>query len=134
MGKHISESLCSPSYLIMSSDDDQPAVMDLYVGFDFRNRLVVCADYSNYDQPSFNCSTAAVVDIDDAHEMARRNGVRYRQLPFFIADCMERWGRIVNAGFGHVEACFKEITECLLDEGCRFRIERTCGSHGFFCF
>lgn len=117
----------------MSSDDDQPIVMDLYVGFNFRNQIVVCVDLHDYDEPEYNCSTAAVVDIDDARVMARNNKVDYRRLPVFIGECMEGWSEITNATFTQVEDCFKEITECLLDEGCRFKIVRTYGKGGHTC-
>lgn len=42
MGKHISDSLYSPCCHIMSSDEDQPIVMDIYVGFNIFGQLVVC--------------------------------------------------------------------------------------------
>lgn len=40
---------------------------------------------------------------------------------------MEDWDAIINPTFTDVRNCFKEITECLIDEGCRFKIERTYG-------
>ena len=35
---------------------------------------------------------------------------------------MAEWRELVNPDFRQVRACFKEITECLLDEGCRLKI------------
>ena len=58
MGKHISDSLYSPCCHIMSSDEDQPIVMDIYVGFNISGQLVVCVDLHDYDEPEYNCSTA----------------------------------------------------------------------------
>lgn len=133
MGKHISDSLYSPCCHIMSSDEDQPIVMDIYVGFNMSSQLVVCVDLHDYDEPEYNCSTAAVVNFDDSHKMARHHRVKHSRLPIFIAECMEEWGYIINPTFTQVRDCFKEITECLLDEGCRFRIKRTYGKGDHMC-
>lgn len=46
---------------------------------------------------------------------------------------MEEGGASISPTFRHVKDCFKEITECLLDEGCRFSIERTFGPKGYIC-
>lgn len=117
----------------MNSDDDQPIVMEVYVGFNYRDELVVSVDLIDYEQPCYNCSTAAVVNADDARQMAKSNDVSYRQLPSFIADCMAGWKEVINPNFEQVKDCFKEITECLLDEGCRFKIERTFGPNDRIC-
>ena len=117
----------------MSSDEDQPIVMDIYAGFTPRGELAIAVDRHDYDEPEYNCSTAAIVCIDDAKVMARRNKVEYHHLPHFIAGCMEDWREIVNADLRQVTRCFKEITECLIDEGCRFRIERTYGRRDTMC-
>lgn len=132
MGKHISDKFYFCSY-VMSSDDDQPMVMEICAGITSRNELAVSVDFHDYEERSYNCSTAAVVDVDDARRMARRHGVKFEGLPRFISDCMGEWRELVNPTFRQVEGCFKEITECLLDEGCRFRIVRTYGARGFRC-
>lgn len=134
MGKHISDSLYTICCHIMSSDEDQPIVMDVYTGFNISGQLVVCADLHDYDEPEYNCSTAAVVNIEDSQAMARYYNVKHSKLPVFIAECMEEWGELINPDFNQVRDCFKEITECLLDEGCRFRIDRTYGKGGSVCF
>lgn len=132
MGKHFSDNLYSV-WQVMRSDEDQPIVMVIHAGFTVRDELAVSVDLYDYEEPWYNCSTAAIVNIDDARRMARRHRVPYDRLPMFIVSCMEDWREIVNASFRQVVACFKEITECLLDEGCRFRIERTCGSNDRIC-
>lgn len=118
---------------VMSSDDDQPIVMEIFAGINYRGNLAVSVDLHDYDDPRYSCSTAAIVNSDDARRMARRHGIRFEQLPSLIADSMDGWRRIVNADFRQVRACFKEITECLLDEGCRFRIERIYGKNEQMC-
>lgn len=133
MGKHFSDSLYSPYCHIMSSDEDQPIIMDIYVGFDISDQLVVCVDFNDYEEPEYNCSTAAVVNIENARRMAERHKIKYENLPRFISGCMEEWREIINPNFRQVKDCFKEITECLLDEHCRFKIKRTYGRGGHMC-
>lgn len=132
MGKHISDSFYSCRH-VMSSDDDQPIVMDIYAGFTIRDELAVAVDCTDYDEPWYNCSTAAIINIEDAGRMAEYHKVSYYELPQFISECMVEWREIVNPTFRQVKDCFKEITECLLNEGCRFRIERTYGKNGCIC-
>lgn len=132
MSRHISDSLHS-CYVVMSTDEDQPRVIDIYVGFNEKQELVVTADYSNFENGAYNCSTAIVVSTEDGWKMARRNRVRYSGLPYFIAECMHEWGEIVNADLASARRCIKEIHESLLDEGCRTRIVRTYGRNEFRC-
>lgn len=132
MSKHISDTLYRVGH-IMSSDEDQPIVMDLLVGFNFSDELVIVIDFFDYEEPAYNCSTAAIVNTDDARIMARRHNIAYSQLPRFITECMSEWREIINPGLNNVRDCFKEITECLLDEGCRFRIKRTHGPNDYIC-
>ena len=35
----------------MSSDEDQPIVMDLLVGFNFSDELVIVIDFFDYEEP-----------------------------------------------------------------------------------
>lgn len=65
--------------------------------------------------------------------MALRNKIKYNDLLRFITRHMDDWGEIINASPRQVRECFKEITEFLLDEGCRFKIERTYGKHDWMC-
>ena len=116
MSNHISNTLYRVGHII-SSDEDQPIVMDLLVGFNFSDELVIVIDFFDYEEPAYNCSTAAIVNTDDARIMARRHNISYSQLPRFIAECMAEWREIINPGLNCVRDCFKEITECLLDEG-----------------
>lgn len=133
MGKHISDRFHS-CYTIISSDEDQPSSTDIYVGFTMRGELAISIDLTDYEEPWFNASTAAIVNIDDARRMAKRHNIKYEDLPLFICECMEEdWGGIINPTGREVKACFKEITECLLDERCRFKIIRTYGKRGHRC-
>lgn len=134
MGKHISDSLYLPCCQIINSDDDQPIIMEIIVGFNQSGQLVVCADLYDYEEPEYNCSTAAVVNLEDSRKMARRHRVEHNQLPHFIGECMEEWGTIINPTLSQVRDCFKEITECLLDEGCRLKIIRTYGKDNHMCY
>ena len=114
-------------HTIMYSDYDQTVVNELSVGFDFRSNLLVVDDQTDYDDDRRNNVTIAVVDRVDAQQLARRLGVPIDDLPRFIAESMSEWSKIVNASWRQVQECFDEITECFLDEGCQFRIERLYG-------
>ncbi len=46
---------------------------------------------------------------------------------------MAEWREIRDPWRDDVQACFKEVTECLLAEGCHFRIRRTTGPRGYIC-
>lgn len=133
MGKHISDSLYLPCCQIMNSDDDQPIIMEIIAGFNLSGQLVICVDLYDYEEPEYNCSTAVVVNLEDSRKMARHHRVKHNQLPKFISERMEEWGDIINPTFTQVRDCFKEIIECLLDEGCRFKITRTYGKGGNMC-
>lgn len=133
MSKIKSDSLTNFCW-VMGSDDDQPIVMEIYAGFDERERLVVSLDNYDYEDPRYNCSTWVTVNKEDALALARRKKVKYPGLPYYISSCMEEWQEIVNADFRQLRACFKEITECFLDEGCRFYVGRTYGPHEWMCY
>lgn len=132
MNYHFSDRIYSRC-LIMCSDDDQPMVMNLFVGFNWQSELAVSVEFHDSEQPDYDCSTMVVVDPRDARVMARRHGLKYSGLPLFIAECMAPWRELVNPSFNQVLDCFKEITESLLDERCRFRIKRISGKDGHVC-
>ena len=118
---------------IMNSDEDASIVQELCVGFTNNHKLVVSINHFDYNDPRYNCSTWAVVNADDAYRLSRRLQVSLHKLPMAICEYMSDWCEIVNPSVSQVQACFKEITECLLDEGCHFRIRRSYGLCGFYC-
>lgn len=121
------------NYFIMCSDDDQPAVQDLSVGFNIRAELVVRIKHTDYDNHAYDCMTGAIVNEDDARAMARRHGIPYSEVPALIGECMADWGCLVNPTFRQVRDCFSDILESLLAEDCRFRIERIPARNGYCC-
>lgn len=54
----------SSSFLIISSDDDQPIVQDLYVLIDSSYKLTVSVTNIDYEDDRYNCSTSAIVSPD----------------------------------------------------------------------
>ncbi len=109
----------------MSSDEDQPVVDDLVAGLRADRGLTVMIVRTGYDENrSKRLIAAARLSPWETLRLARRLKVNLSELPAFIGECMEEWGEIVNPTFGEVADCLKEITECLLDEGCRFRVTR----------
>lgn len=133
MGSHISRTLHGLNF-IMSSDEDSFIVIDIYVGFNHRQELTISMDYYDYDFPCYNCSTAVVVNTEDAFKMARKNNVKYSNLPTFISENMSEWREIINPTLNQTKDCFSEIIDALLEEECRFRLERTYGDKNFQCY
>lgn len=120
-------------YTVMSSDEDQPIVEDLYVGFDSHMNLIVTIEHTNYEEPEYSCSVVAVVNKENAFELSKRLKVSMVHLPSVICESMEEYTEIVNADFQQVQECFKEITDCFISEKCPYRIVRKYGKHGFIC-
>ncbi len=120
-------------YHIMSSDEDQPVVEDLYVGFDEEMRLVVTIEHVDYEESEYSCSVSAVVNKEDAFNLSKRLNVSMKQLPDAISKSMEEYTEIVNADFHQVQACFKEITNRFMDKKCPYRIVRKYGKEGYIC-
>lgn len=133
MKKHKNKNFKYNRLYIFSSDADieLPVELNLYAEIDCFGRLVVCVVFSS-DKISDNCSISAIVNRDDSHQMARRHGIKHALLPQLIAESMADWG--CCGSFGRVMECFKEITERLLDENCRFKIVRTDNKRSSFHF
>lgn len=116
---------------VFCSDEDQTTVEDITVGFDSRQNLIILLEYTDYDSPSHNSSIHAKVDADEAAMLAARLEIPLTRLPSFISESMDDYSSIINPTLSQVRDCFKEITECLLDEGCHFSIIRTPSRNGF---
>lgn len=134
---HLSDGLLASKHII-SSDEDQSAVQDLTIGLSSNLELYIVIDHSDYKNRRYNCSTAAVVDCDNTLQLAKRHKVAIHELPEFISNYIYEWMEEnevdeYTGGRSDVVACFKEITECLLDERCKFNIQRTYGKDGYSC-
>lgn len=112
----------------MSSDEDQPVVESLYVGFDADMRLVITIEHVDYDEPEDSCSVSAVIDKEGAFELSKKLSVSMSQLLDVIKESMVEYTKIPNADFRQVQECFKDITDCLVNEKCPYRIERKYGN------
>lgn len=132
INRHISSRLIA-SDLILSSDDDQPQVEDLIIGYDAKGRLIIVVEYHDYDDERYNCCTYMKLSYDESRSLARRLKTTFIGLPRYISACMDEWKTIVLPTMNQVEACFKEVSDCLIDEGCRFEIKRHYGIYGFSC-
>lgn len=118
---------------IMSSDEDQPVVEDLYVGFDAYMCLVVTIEHVDYEEPEYSCSVSSVVNKDDAFNLSKRLRVSMTHLPDVISESVKEHAEIGNADFQQVQECFKEIADYFIREKCPYRIVRKYGKHGFIC-
>jgi len=119
--------------LIMCSDEDQPIVQDLIVGFDTKFNLVISIIHTDYGDGRKNCFTSVVLLHSESMRLARRLKVHHYQLPQHIAECMSEWSEVANPSLKDVQDCFGEIIECILNEGCKFRIRRYFDRRGKVC-
>ena len=111
-------------YHIMNSDEDQPIVEDLVIGFDTKFNLIVTIRHNDYENKRNNCYTSAVVPHDEGLRLARRLKVHHYMLSQHIGECMSEWDEITNPSLSQVQECFSEILECMLNEGCKYRIKQ----------
>ncbi len=116
---------------IFNSYDYFSVVEDLYAGFDNDFNLIILCEHTDYDAPDYNCAICAIVKKEEAYRLAKRLKVSLCELPMEISNSMSEWNEIACPMPRDVRDCFKEITECLLEEGCRFKIERTYGKEGY---
>ncbi len=116
---------------VFNSHDDFSVVENLYTGFDSGFNLIVVCEHIDYDYPEYNCATYAIVKKEEAYCLAKRLKVSLHDLPKEISDAMSDWHEIACAVPNDVRACFKEITECLIDEDCHFTITRKPAQNGF---
>lgn len=88
-------------------------------------------EYTDYNQPEYDCATYAILTLDEAMKLAQRLKAPLMNLPVEIAEAMSDWAEIACPLPSDVRDCFKEITECLVDEGCHFRIFRKYSRNGY---
>lgn len=116
---------------IFNSHEDFQVYEAVYAGYDEDWNLVIICEYTDCDAPQYDCGTYAILNKHEALRLAGRLKVPLIDLPLEIAESMSEWNEIVCPLPSHVEDCFKDITECLLDEGCRFKICRKSARNGY---
>lgn len=115
---------------IMSTDEDQPIVEDVVVGYDDKLNLVVRLICTDYEEEGCNSSVSAIVNKDGAFKLAKRLSLKMTELPARIAECFEEYGEIVNSSFSDASRCFCEIIEAFVDEKCRYSIRHQRDKYG----
>ncbi len=119
--------------LIMCTDEDQPIVEEIYVGFDSNSNLVFELIHTDYED-SDRCSAGLIiVPHGYACKLSRQLKTPLENLPDKIHYYLEEWGEIINASFDDARNCFGEIVDCLVYHGCRYRIVRRYPRRGRCC-
>lgn len=118
---------------VMCSDEDQTVVQDVTIGYDETFNLIVLIERSDYEDPQNNCATWAVVDKNDAANLARRINVPMKELPEAMGREMNSYSRIVNASLSQARSCFRSILDFLASYRCKYRIIRQPDIDGFTC-
>lgn len=116
---------------VFNSHEDFSVYEAIYVGYDDNLNLIIICEYTDSDEPDYDCATYAILNKHEATRLARRLKVTLLNLPLEIADSMSEWDDIVCPLPSDVRNCFKEVTECLIDEGCHFRIKRKSARNGY---
>lgn len=120
---------------IFSSDDDGNPVEDLFAGYDDQHNLIVLLEHIDYDEPENNCHAYAIVNKDEAFDLARRLKVPMTELPDLIGGSVDdEYFEIINPSPRQVRNCFKEILDNFTIEKCRFRLIRKAAASGYTCF
>lgn len=109
--------------LVMSSDEDQPIIHDLIVGFSESTRnLVIQIETQDYERGETRINVSATVAKEDAYRLGKRLRTPLTSLPSFITDCMDDYRKIVNANLYDLQDCFKAILDALVSEHCRYTL------------
>lgn len=116
---------------VFNSHEDFSVYEAIYVGYDDDFNLVIMCEHTDYDEPDYDCATYAIMSKHETARLAKRLKVTLLNLPLDIANSMSEWDEIVCPLPSDVHNCFKEITECLIDEGCHFCIHRKAANNGY---
>lgn len=107
---------------------------DVHVGYDEDMNLIVMCEHTDYDEQDYDCAVYAILNNHEAFRLARRLKVTLPDLPSEIAKSMTEREETECPYPYEAGDCFKEITECMIYEGCRFRIRRKPARNGYFAF
>lgn len=107
---------------IFSSDDDQPVVEDIYVGYDSYLNLVVMIEHTDYDYPHYNGCTYALIKKENAYKLAKRLRASMSELPCIIQESSDGYDDIINPNFQQTRDCFYDILRRLSYEHCKYRL------------
>lgn len=116
---------------VFNSHEDFSVYEAIYIGYDEYLNLIIMCEHTDYEDTSSDCATLTILNKHEAWSLARRLKSSLPNLPLEIAGYMAEWNEIVCPMPSDVRNCFKEITDCLLEEGCHFRIIRKLSANGF---
>lgn len=115
---------------VFNSHEDFSIYEAIYAGYDDNLNLIIMCEHTDSDEPDYDYTTYAILNKSEAIRLAKRLKTSLSELPLEIADCMSECDEIVCPLPSDVRNCFKEITECLIDEGCHFIIKRKSARNG----
>ena len=62
---------------------------------------------------------------EEAYKLSRKLNVSINDLPREISNAMSHYEKINCPEPSDVRDCFREITECIVEEGCKFKMIKT---------
>ena len=93
---------------IVSSDEDQLIVEDLYVGFNTDMDLLIVLDHTDYEDKANGGSVTAIVSKENAYLLSQRHKVSMSLLPEFLSRSQEEYSSLVNPDCNQVQECFRQ--------------------------
>ena len=118
---------------IISSDEDQLIVEDLYVGFNTDMDLLIVLDHTDYEDKANGCSVTAIVSKENAYLLSQRHKVSMSLLPEFLSSSQEEYSSLVNPDCNQVQECFQAITHWLIHQLCPYQLVRQYGKSSNIC-
>ena len=112
----------SAKEFFVESDNDQPVVASLGAAVNKFGEFVVEMEKERYGRRSRTEKTLAVVDREDARELAKALGVGEDELSRALNGHFGEVGR--NLSVADVEKLFGEVLDFILDHGVRYRLKR----------
>ena len=106
--------------LIIDSDGDMQFGSGIVAGFDDEKNFAVVLDYTDYET-GYNRNTWAIVEKEEALEMADYLKVRLTSLPKEILERFGDWSDIAVPS--EVVAVFKDILDFIISCGVRYQLK-----------
>lgn len=109
--------------LLIETDNDQPVVVSVSVGYDDDLCLVVRLEYENYDERERSFTKDAIIAKEDSYKLAKALKVEMVKLP---AKLCEEFGVPLNGFYTPSEACsiYDDVLGCISMHRIRYKMQK----------
>ncbi len=105
---------------IITSDEDQPIVYSLYIGYDATFNLKICLKKFFYEGKKEEETVCAVIDKDNSYLLAKKVNVTMVNLPAYLAKEFDY--NITNPSCSKVERIFSDMIDYILNKDIPYSI------------